>query len=58
MYSLKYEVILENDQGEILKYFKDKKTAKGVSRAVIDKQLKHDTYIFPKDFAFCELYKG
>ena len=44
MYSLKYEVILENDQGEILKYSKDKKTAKGVSRAVIDKQLKHDAY--------------
>jgi hypothetical protein len=44
MYSLKYEVILENDQGEILKYSKDKKTAKGVARAVIDKQLKHDAY--------------
>ena len=44
MYSLKYEVIVENDLGETLKYFKDKKTAKGVSRAVIDKQLKHDTY--------------
>lgn len=44
MYSLKYEVMVENDQGETLKYFKDNKTAKGVSRAVIDKHLKHDTY--------------
>ena len=45
MYSLKYEVIVENDQGEILQYSKDNKTAKGVSRAVIDKQLKQDTHI-------------
>lgn len=44
MYSLKYEVMDENDHGETLKYFKDKKTAKGVSHVVIDKQLKHDTY--------------
>ena len=44
MYALKFEVIEKNDQGETLKYIKDKKTAKGVSRAVIDKQLKHDTY--------------
>jgi hypothetical protein len=36
MYSLKYEVIVENDLGETLKYFKDKKTAKGLCTRIVN----------------------